>query len=283
MSIAAEQISEGALLDMMLMFNEQEWTRELQAELVALWQLCETRDQQLLLRRLILSFVVLDQKAELSACRAINEQFQAWGLDASTTRVVAVADDGEVDGSTAGLQKLKNKIIPYESWHSRFYPSIASSMKEIQNGDSVVLFDDFIGTGNKVGKKVDWIRRFGFQNGIEFSLHCISFAGMRFGLKNLADSWGLPVFSALELERGISEMMSEDEVPAALALMRQIESKLSARYKNKKVRDYSMGYGGSEALYFWMNDNCPNNVFPIFWWPKLKGGSVLRTLLQRAG
>ncbi|WP_458305918.1 hypothetical protein [Aeromonas veronii] len=32
-----------------------------------------------------------------------------------------------------------------------------------------------------------------------------------------------------------------------------------------------------------MNDNCPNNVFPIFWWPKLANGEQYETLFHRVG
>ncbi|WP_458773197.1 phosphoribosyltransferase-like protein [Aeromonas caviae] len=47
--------------------------------------------------------------------------------------------------------------------------------------------------------------------------------------------------------------------------------------------DYSLGYDRSETLYCAINDNCPNNVFPIFWWPKLANGEQYETLFHRVG
>jgi len=283
MSIAAEHISQAALLDMMQMFDRQPWTRLLNVELVSLWSLCNTREQQVLLKDLILKFVVLDSSNEAMVCKQIDAQFKTWGLAPATTRVVAVADAGEVDGSTAGLQKLKNKITPFESWHARFYPSISASIAEISSGDSVVMFDDFVGTGDKIFKKFEWLSRIKEDLGIDFSIYCVSFAGMAFGIENIKNRCGIPVFSSIILSKGISEGMPVADVPRALEVMKEVEFQLGSRYKSKKIRDYSLGYGHSECLYFWMNDNCPNNVFPIFWWPTLRGGGIRQTLLQRAG
>lgn len=283
MTIFAERISEAALLDMMQIFGAQTWTQHLHGELTELWNICETRDQQILLKDLIIRFFVLDQNNEAKACELINSKFQEWGLTPERTRIIAVADSNEVDGSTAGLQKLKNKITPYNSWHSRFYPSIPSASDKIRDGEFVVIFDDFIGTGDKICKKIDWLLQIKADLKIEFSIHCVSFAGMRFGIDAIRTTCEIEVFSSFEIKKGISESMPSSEISNALTLMSEIEQKLATRYKSRKMRDYTMGYGKSECLYFWINDNCPNNVFPVFWWPKLRGGAPLRTLLRRVG
>jgi len=284
MSIAAAQISPEALYDMLQLFDAQPWTKRLHEELAELWALCISRNQQLLLRELIKDFCMLDADKELNACKEFNTQIQDWKLNPTNTWVVAVANADEIDGSTAGLQKLKNKVHPHEEWHSRFISNIPSSAEKINNGDNVILFDDFIGTGKKMARKILWLKKLLLQRGVgDFKIFCACFTGMQFGIKHLIDESNRPVFASISLKRGISERYVGDELTNALSVMKEIEGQLGETYRNKKLVDYTLGFEQSETLYCAANDNCPNNVFPILWWSIRKNKRPFKTLLQRAG
>ena len=44
------------------------------------------------------------------------------------------------------------------------------------------------------------------------------------------------------------------------------EAHLKPKIGKMKLKNYFLGYGESEALYFSEEYRVPNNVFPIFWW-----------------
>lgn len=284
MSLAAAPISAEALYDILQIFDSQPWTKRLHEELAELWSLCTSRAQQMLMKELIEKFCMFDATHEESACRAFNEQVQAWGLEPGNTWIVAVANSAEIDGSTAGLQKLKNKVFPYEEWHSRFISNIPAAADMIKEGQNVVLFDDFIGSGKKMVRKIAWVKKILKERGIEnFNVYCACFSGMKFGLKHLANESGAPVFAHIQLNKGITENFDPEKAEIALGLMSEIESNLAPKYRGKELKEYMLGYEKSETLYCAINDNCPNNVFPIFWWPIKKEGHPFKTLLRRAG
>lgn len=284
MSIAAEKISSDALFDMLEIFDDQPWMRELHAELVELWNICDSREEQHLLKHLLRKFFILDTRKEKLALEGISKIIQEWDLKPTSTWIVAAANKDEIDGSSAGLQKLKNKIEPIEEWHSRFISNVPSASEKLSAGDSVVLFDDFIGTGGKMIKKTNWLKRLITKfDPDSLKFYYISFSGMQFGLANLASKAAHVPYAHFSFKKAISEVHSAEEVLTLVSLMRDIEGKLAEHYKNKRIDDFSLGYEKSESLYCGQNNNCPNNVFPIFWWPLLKNGSKRRTLLRRAG
>lgn len=284
MSLIAEKISAVALQDMIDLFEVQPWLLNLPSELAELWDICVSREEQILIKSLISDFCIFDSKKELSALRGIDDQIQLWGLSPKSTWIVATANKDEVDGSTAGLQKLKNKINPIEEWHSRFLGNIPAAIPMVKNGQTVVLFDDFIGSGTTIVRKKEWLSRLLDEAGVaDVKYYYVSFSGMQFGVDYIVKNTQSDVYTHLPLKKGITERYPPAEAKAKIDLMLAIESRLGSLYKKKKIGDYSLGYKKSEALYCGQNDNCPNNVFPILWWPILKNGNKFKTLLSRAG
>ncbi|EIU7190176.1 hypothetical protein F6V05_29045 [Pseudomonas aeruginosa] len=284
MSLVAPKVDPDVLYDMIDIAGYQSWVKGCLKEFAELWNLCEIRDEQVFLREIIKRFVVLEGMLEAQAYANVAEKFGSLGLNPKSTWFVAAANSKEIDGSTAALQKLKNKITPYEIWHSRMLPNIPAASKLVKNGDTVVLFDDFIGTGGKLVTKGDWLlRNLADESVSDVGLIYFSVAGMGFGVENIRRDTGRMAFSGISLSKGISDFSEAEKVEEYKALMRRIESRLCDNYRNKKIEEYSLGFGESEALYFVLNDNCPNNVFPVFWWSLLKDGSRFNTLLQRAG
>ncbi|MFM5522511.1 MULTISPECIES: phosphoribosyltransferase-like protein [Aeromonas] len=256
-----------------------------------LWNACDREEQQNLIKKLIFEFFVLDSSKQLEACRRIATFVKERQFKNSNTLIIGVANDKEIDGSTAALQVLKNKFHDAETWHSRFYPSIPAGVAEIKNGNDIILFDDFIGSGDKVLRKKKWVIKILKEHYKEINVetlkfHVMSFAGMFSGLEKIDNDIEIKyTFSSFILTRGISDMpgLDQDAIAENIREMKELEEKLGKNYINKKISDYSLGYSRSETLYCAINDNCPNNVFPIFWWPKLANGEQYETLFHRVG
>ncbi|MDN2699154.1 hypothetical protein O0882_22825 [Janthinobacterium sp. SUN073] len=275
---------QDVLQDMFDLIDIQPWIKNHSGELTDLWNICDTREEQLLLKTLISDFCMFDQQKEILACKKIDEKIQSWGLSYKNTWIVATANAGEVDGSTAGLQKLKNKIHPTDDWHLRTIGNIPAAVAKIKDGDTIVLFDDFIGSGKTMVRKKNWLNSLLEKEKIkEVKYYFLAFSGMKFGIDHIRLNTGCEVYSHISLQKAITEKYDVLEASHMTTTMRTIEAKLGVTYKRKKIAEYSLGYEESEALYCVQNDNCPNNVFPILWWPLLKDGTRLRTLLTRAG
>lgn len=284
MRLDAARVDPDVLYDMVEITESQSWVKGCLNEFAELWNLCEIRDEQVFLKCLIKRFVVLEGMLEAKAYSNLASQVRLWELSPSSTWIVAAANSKEIDGSTAALQKLKNKIEPYETWHSRMLSNIPEASKLVKSGQTVILFDDFIGSGGKLVTKGKWLlKNLAEESVTDVSLIYLSVAGMEFGVENIKNETGSLVYTGLSLQKGISDFFEGGKVDECKELMRRIESRLSDSYKNKRLKDYSLGFGESEALYFVLNDNCPNNVFPVFWWSLLKDGSRFNTLLRRAG
>lgn len=284
MSLSAEKMSPTAFSDLLDLIDIQPWLRQLHGEMVDLWNLCETRAEQILLKSLLTNFVLFDGRKEARACIEIANVVTDWKLDPKSTWVVAVADSGEIDGSVAGMQKLKNKFDSPENWHSRFVGSIPVVVPKVQNNNTVVLFDDFIGSGAKLVRKQKWLKSKLEANGVEnVEYRFLAYSAMKFGMDHIVQESGCLAFAPFMLQKGISESFPDDQVKDMLDLMLSLESRLGVKYKQKSIADFSLGFGKSESLYCAENDNCPNNVFPIFWWPNLRSGIKQKTLFTRVG
>lgn len=266
--------------------DSQPWINDFEEELTHLFKFCDSYDEQMLLSHLLKEFFYLTDIKEREACLALNGKIHEWKLSSTNTWIVAVANNHEVDGSSAGLQKLKNKIKPIEDWHNRFISNIPTAIDSIKEDENVLLFDDFIGTGEKMLKKVNWIRKLLTQKGLDankIKIYTAGFAGMRFGLENFSKQSDCEIYAKHILLKGISDKFPSSQVNSYIEIMLSLENKLGEKYKKKKLSDYSLGFMRSETLYCGANDNCPNNVFPILWWPIIKDGTRHRTILTRAG
>lgn len=286
MTLTSQKTSEQDFNLITDIIDKQPWIKHYENQLNTLIDFCDDNEQKNLISLLLKNFFYFNEEKEREACIILDKAIQTWGLKPENSWVVAVADSGEVDGSTAGLQKLKNKIKPLEDWHSRFIPSITKSVSKINEGENVILFDDFVGTGKKIVKKEKWLRETIIQKGLDITtinFYIIGFSGMDFGIKHINTQTPTPICITFKLKKGISDNFHSSQKENYLSLMRSIESKLAKKYKNKKLRDYSLGYCQSETLYCGANDNCPNNVFPVFWWPCLLNGKKHETILTRAG
>lgn len=283
MTIAAEKLNKVAFDDVFSLIVKYPWLQKLSDPLVELWNLCDLKEQQELLKVLFDRFTFIDLNSLEETSTSIYKAVIGWDFVSLNTSIVAVADDGEIDGSIAGLQNIKNKFPSNDGWEEKnFYSSIGRAGKYIKNGQNVVLFDDFIGSGNTLIRKIQYLKNSFEESGVTpLSLNVVAFAGMKFGIERIKNSCGVEVYARYLLKRGISDYDTPEVQEAKKLIMLSLEKKLGKKFKKLRVKDFSLGYGNSETLYQVGGQNCPNNLFPIFWWPILLDGAERKTLFNR--
>ncbi len=286
-NLCAPKASLDVLYDFMDITKKHEWISDSYKELVSLWNLCDLREQQELLKDLILKIEVLNSKEEKKAYAYINAFIQKNKLTPASTLIVGCGDVGRaIDGSLVGLQRMKNILEPVGDWEPRMSQNMIELMDKVKDNDTIIIFDDFIGSGDKIIKKFNWLQDLIIKSksidSTSITVHFISLAAMNFGKERIENVTQCEVSAYMILKKGISDHYSANDVHEKIMLMTSLEYKLSDCFKDRDIADYTLGYSKSESLYFAENDNCPNNVFPIFWWQKLKSGDEHGTLLQRS-
>lgn len=283
MTIAAEKINENTFYDIYDLLEEYQWLRNFLKPLLELWNLCDEKEQQDLLKSLISRFTFIDGYQLDKIAKDIFGKTQEWAFNSTNTYIAAIADSNEIDGSIAGLQFIKNKFPSTQGWKERnFYSSITEAANKINNNDNVILFDDFIGTGKTMIKKITYVMESYEKRSVKpNSIKIVSYAAMEFGVRNVKEKFDCEIYAPLLLKRGLTDFETKESLEKKMALMISLESKLGKSFKKLKLKDHSLGYKGSETLFHIYGYNCPNNLFPIFWWPILEDRSGRNTIFQR--
>lgn len=172
-------------------------------------------------------------------------------------------DVGAVKSSSTVLYQLKGTTIKQ---HVNLDPKVVVDnitkvpQYSIDKNTTIVLVDDFVGTGDTAVAAVDYIHELvpSLTDNSKIILFCI--VALRHGVERLKNI-GVKTYCAIERGRAISEEMDTGNRHVAVALMQGIEKRLKKLKKN-----YMFGYKGSEALV--CLERCPNNTFPVYWLTK---------------
>ena len=192
-------------------------------------------------------------------------------LDPTKTLIIATAKESESDGSKAWQYFFKFYLAQHRTWseHS-LVASLESSYQKLTKKayENVVIFDDFIGSGETMVSKVDEFSKSLVQRNVKVpNIHIFALAGMEFGVRYIEESLDKEVVCPILVKKGISEQqISQQQKAEEKELMLQMEKALEERYSWKPFTGKcSLGFNKSEALYQVQYTNCANNVFPIFW------------------
>lgn len=172
-------------------------------------------------------------------------------------------DVGAVKSSAAVLYQLKGTTIKqFVDFHPFFVVDNITKLSQcsIHKNTTIILVDDFVGTGETAVAAVDYIHELipSLTDNKQIILFCI--VALSRGIKRLQDI-GIKTYCAIERHRGITDELSTDKREAAIAMMQSIEKRI-----NKLDDEFAFGYKGSEALV--CLERCPNNTFPIYWLTK---------------
>lgn len=224
-----------------------------------------------LIDALIGRFVFLTADAYEAAILEMAEYVDAT-FDLSATIICAATADHTKDSGQRVLYDLCSALgaLGHTKLHTANRYDHVQKVKMVPT--DVVLIDEFIGTGRSFLGRVRSMRsQFVGGNKKIPKLHGIAIAGMSNGLREIAHGFdSLNVCTSLT--KGIQGMAPRQSMATEYSLMATMENELCANIDGNDVP--RLGDGSCEALYARSLGNCPNSVFPIFWWPK--GSSNLK-------
>lgn len=259
------------------------WLESEYESLIELWNMCDSSGQRNLITDLLKRFVLVDSQKLVEYSRNVADTIvTCWHLSPDKTRIVAVSDTAEADGSQAFLNSLKNKFASFEGWSEKcFINNIGIARKTAKDGWTYILLDDFFGTGKTIERRVRWflreLRKSGKQN---VKVNAVAVGGMR-DAQIVLNALGIDYYCPVWLDKGISGHYKGANLTTSVSEMRVLERKLSRRHFGWYLSSYNFGYGRSEALFCVHAFNVPNNVFPVFWWPKERNGKKRKTIFSR--
>lgn len=247
------------------LYLKQRWLVNKKSELYNLLDTSNAYSCSDLVHSLLERFSYIDDNYYQLLLNEIADYIIDCTEDFKTTQIIALAYDSNIDSSQKILYDLSNtlavkNIRDFESI-SQFGKAVSYFKKGFTN---LIFVDEFIGSGKTLNVRNDWINK---NLKLKTKPHYIFLAGIESSINRFVD---LQVFCPLQMSKGISEHYLDQELERQFQNMLKLESHLLAEINEKKLADYSFGYGKAEALYSLegCRGNTPNNVFPIFWWPK---------------
>lgn len=254
-----------AAIDLMI---SQPWLQSKKREFSELLAFSSDENHQALLIDLLLRTKHLTRDQFGNAIDRMREQVEdVWSLDPATTSFVSSNSKQTTDSSQEILNLLKSTHWTNSGWQrNQFYIKFKESLNSIPKNGTVVIVDDFIGSGNTILKAAQWFSDEKAKSGKQFDLKVLAVAGCSEGLRNIQAA-AYDVFSVLTVPKGISDHFTGADLHAAKIWMTEIENALAASGKPATALDkYRFGWEKQEAVYVRDGGNTPNNVFPIFWW-----------------
>ena len=172
-------------------------------------------------------------------------------------------DVGSVKSSSTVLYQLKGTTIKQ---HLDLSPTcvVENILKvpqyNITDKTTIVLVDDFVGTGDTAIAAVEYIHELIPSLCDNSRIIVFSIVALHEGIERLKNN-GIKCYYAIDRGKAITEEMKSEEREESVFIMQGIERRLK-----KLKEEYRFGYKGSEALV--CLERCPNNTFPIYWLTK---------------
>lgn len=206
-------------------------------------------------------------------------EYIATSFDMDGTLLCATTADRNKDSAQRVLYDLTSNLAALGLYKVRALNRYDALPKE-NNFHSVVLVDEFIGSGQSIVGRVKAIHRVFKQRGTTPpEIHALALVGMTVSLREIAHNFS-SLNVCLALRKGIDQYTSGHRRADEYELMSTLESMLAPVSHGESLP--SLGYAALEALYSRHAGSCPNNVFPVFWWPELLGPKPRQPLFPRA-
>lgn len=245
-----------------------------------LLKFCDNRKQKILIYQLLTNFFYLNQDILNDLLKKISYYIvNKSQFDEKRTQILAMTKDDDADSSQKMLDYLKRPLFT-EGWKNiNTVNRFRSVVDHYNNGlDQILLIDEFIGSGKALKDRIKLLKR--LIKG-KYELKCCFLVGMENAIVYFNKK--VEIFCSQILSKGISEQYDKKNAKFYKKVMLELEKKLLKKINKKLLSNYSLGFGKAEALFSSQgcNGNTPNNVFPIFWWPKDYKNNNLDTLLIR--
>lgn len=272
------------------LYLKQNWLLNKESEIRELFSCCKNDFEKELIYSLLERFNYLsDGQYNILLNKMTRYIVEQSGFSENLFQLTALAYDDEADSSQSMIQTLKGYIQQAEWRNIKTVNTIGGAIKNTKKGRSqIVIVDEFVGSGRTLRTRIKQLNsdlKPIIEVGVEVQYKFCFLVGMKSTIKAIKEEFGVEIFCALELDKGISEYYQKEEVEAKIATMVEIENRnLADKINTKNLGDYSLGYGNAEALYSAEDcfQNTPNSVFPIFWWSEDRKNRKRGTILFRA-
>lgn len=247
-------------------------------ELADLFRLCDSDSQRELIASLLDRFFYLDGQRYGRLLRDMAQYIKQLNYKAEEMAIIAFVEKEEIDSSLEVLQCLKVPLAMEFDPSPKINPHFNSISNLYKQGiRHFVAVDEFMGTGVTVKNRYE---NFLKKNLPDATINFCVLTGMESAVGMLTAK-GVPVKVFKILRKGISDYYEGTALVQSSSDMKALESKLADQINKTNLAKHSFGFLKSESLYYKENGNIPNNVFPIFWWKKLKNQTNRRTLFTR--
>lgn len=277
-------------------YAKNEWIRH-KANFVGfenLWNDYNKMEEKNILERLISNFNYLTYEDAEIHCKTVLEQIiNEWGLTQENCLFVGTKLGSTPDGSEIFLGFIKGVLRSIDDrWAPHDLSTSIEESKVLLEGKEkrtkkkhlkitkIVLVDDFVGTGKTANSRIECYEQDLKEMKLDVDVYFFSLAGMKLGF-HLLKTNNRRYHTCIQLDKGVDLSYEYSERQDVRNKIKQMESILSPNISKKQLSEYSLGWGGSEALYSWTRNNTPNNVFPIFWWSRYKKDIKRKTMFNR--
>lgn len=266
------------------LYFEQTWLQRHEPKIERLLELVQTGEERDLVLDLLKNFnYINEERLQLLLGAMADRVCNELGVAENETQIITTAIDNEPDSSQMLLQMLKNRLS--ENGYPNFLKRSRGheAIKYCVERPSIVIVEEFSGTGSTIISRVDEIRNRIQQKadslGVEINprIAVCLLATMQNALASIQAA-GIEVYAEFVMLAGISQRVEPEQVVRTKDLMQGIEARLDQARMNPFP---SLGYGEAEALFFLQNGNPPNSNFPVFWWKHLANGDAFVPLLER--
>jgi len=233
-----------------------------------LYDECKSDGHLWIIGKLLQDFEYVDSNRYVKELTKVSDQIESiWNLKPANTMIIAISENDRPDGSQAFVHALGPQLN--QNWKNKIINNIgfAFSEKFDPEIENIVLADDFIGTGEKMAKKLNrLINHFSNKYESKIAIYVVALAGMSTGISNIKTT-KVKIFVPIKMEKAISVNIRNkiDRTNAINSMIELEQNILPITPIRGKFIEYNFGYKLSEALYYQEGANIPNNVFPIFW------------------
>lgn len=231
-----------------------------------------------LISHLLENFTFLNNEQYDNAIDVIAEWLDDSGLLTPETVFCATSMGHEKDSAQRVLYDVSTALGMRGHLKVRTY-NLADKLHKADGVRNVVFVDEFTGTGETIAKRIETVGNRFNQAGKDAPAF---YACLVAGMEKAMECVGAVTASSMAahiLKPGLSGHMNGADLLEALQQMEVFEDGLEQVFSGLDLP--RLGWGKAEALYSRHRGNCPNNVFPIFWWPRGKGNVVRKPIFPR--
>ncbi len=246
--------------------SSQEWIKRRDPALGNLFEECSNNEEKKLIIDLLENYTNIDEAKEEKIFAEIKSMIvDTWHLNHNNTLIVGLFNDNEAGSGAAIVTSLRPSFAGTSWTKEKFVIKMTASIEILKKDPSItniVFIDDFIGTGKTFTKLMDWYQeKLSEEKITKVNIYLTAICMLEIS-KDRIRAKTKNYFSSIYMSKGIKNKYIGKQLDDAIENMENIEKNI---FPSSFLKNYSFGFGKSEALFRYGNNNASNNNFPIFW------------------